>query len=192
MEERQVTTDGITRPLPDPFFVIATQNPVETAGTFPLPEAQLDRFIMKLSMGLPAREEEKNILTRAMNNIAPAQLNSVCSRDDILAWKEAAEKITVHDDLIGYIADITMASRSRGDVVSGISPRGSIALMKCSRAYALIQGRDFVIPEDIKHLAVPVLAHRLIMPGAFGDGILPEEVIRQILEEVPVPTESFR
>lgn len=191
MEERQVTVDGNTRALEEPFFVIATQNPIETAGTFPLPEAQLDRFMMKISMGFPSQEEEKNILTRALTGDQLKQLGAVVTKEDILAWREECAGVKVHEQLIGYITDLIQATRNRSDVASGISPRGSLALLHCAQSYAYLQGRDYVVPEDIKELAVPVLAHRLILPHAFGSESSSEEIIRKILGEVAVPTEDF-
>ncbi len=191
MEERQVTVDGVTRKLPEPFFVIATQNPIETAGTFPLPEAQLDRFMMKLSMGFPSQDEEKKILERAMTGDRLKALEPVISAEDILEWRQGASKVRVHDQLITYITDIVKATRSRSDVVAGVSPRGSIALLHCAQALAFIRGRDYVVPEDIKELAVPVLAHRLTVPHAFGKSSSSEDIIIKILNEVPVPTEEF-
>lgn len=191
MEERQVTVDGVTRKLPDPFFVIATQNPVETAGTFPLPEAQLDRFMMKLSMGFPTQDEEKKILERAITGDRLKMLEAVVSAEDILEWKKEAMLVKVHDQLLSYITDIVKATRSRSDIVAGVSPRGSIALLRCAQALAYIRGRDYVVPEDIKELAVPVLAHRLIIQNAFGQSSKSGDIILKILNEVPVPTEEF-
>lgn len=191
MEERQVTTDGVTRKLEAPFFVIATQNPVETSGTFPLPEAQLDRFLMKLSLGFPDRTEEISVIDRALGKTNVCDLSPVISTTDVMGLRESAAKVEIHADLRAYIADIVTATRSRKDIASGISPRGSISLAKSSQALALICGRNFVVPEDIKTLAVPVLAHRLIMPHSFGSTGSAEDIIRNILDEVPVPTEEF-
>ena len=191
MEERQVTVDGVTRKLPDPFFVIATQNPIETAGTFPLPEAQLDRFMMKLSMGFPSISEEKRILERAIIGERPENLAPVIDAEDIMAFRKSARNVKIHDQLLVYITKIVEATRNRSDVAQGVSPRGSIALVYCAQALAFIRGRDYVVPEDIKELAVPVLAHRLVIPHAFGTGSSSEEIIKKILSEVPVPTEEF-
>ncbi|SER89384.1 AAA family ATPase [Butyrivibrio fibrisolvens] len=192
MEERQVTVDGVTRKLPDPFFVIATQNPIETAGTFPLPEAQLDRFMMKLSMGFPSQDEEKKILERALTGDRLKALEAVVTGEDILAWRQEASSVSVHSELITYITDIVKATRNRSDVAAGVSPRGSIALLRCAQALAFIRGREYVVPEDIKELAVPVLAHRLVIPHTFGKSSSCEDIILKILDEVPVPTEEFR
>lgn len=192
MEERQVTVDGVTRKLPDPFFVIATQNPIETAGTFPLPEAQLDRFMMKLSMGFPSQDEEKKILERALTGDRLKALEAVVTGEDILAWRQEASSVSVHKELLAYITDIVKATRNRSDVAAGVSPRGSIALLRCAQALAFIRGREYVVPEDIKELAVPVLAHRLVIPHTFGKSTSCEDIILKILDEVPVPTEEFR
>ena len=192
MEERQVTVDGVTRKLPDPFFVIATQNPIETAGTFPLPEAQLDRFMMKLSMGFPSQDEEKKILERALTGDRLKVLEAVVTGEDILAWRQEASSVSVHKELLAYITDIVKATRNRSDVAAGVSPRGSIALLRCAQALAFIRGREYVVPEDIKELAVPVLAHRLVIPHTFGKSSSCEDIILKILDEVPVPTEEFR
>ncbi|PWT26964.1 AAA family ATPase [Butyrivibrio fibrisolvens] len=192
MEERQVTVDGVTRKLPDTFFVIATQNPIETAGTFPLPEAQLDRFMMKLSMGFPSQDEEKKILERALTGDRLKALEAVVTGEDILAWRQEASSVSVHSELVTYITDIVKATRNRSDVAAGVSPRGSIALLRCAQALAFIRGREYVVPEDIKELAVPVLAHRLVIPHTFGKSSSCEDIILKILDEVPVPTEEFR
>lgn len=192
MEERQVTVDGVTRKLPDPFFVIATQNPIETAGTFPLPEAQLDRFMMKLSMGFPSQDEEKKILERALTGDRLKALEAVVTGEDILEWRQEASSVSVHKELLAYITDIVKATRNRSDVAAGVSTRGSIALLRCAQALAFIRGREYVVPEDIKELAVPVLAHRLVIPHTFGKSSSCEDIILKILDEVPVPTEEFR
>ena len=193
MEERQVTVDGVTRKLPEPFFVIATQNPIETAGTFPLPEAQLDRFMMKLSMGLPEREQEIEILRRFQGKKREDKLKdieTIVSFDDIKKMQDEARSVEVHPELLQYIADIVVATRKREDVASGVSPRGSLALLSCAQVLALAMGRNYVVPEDIKRLAVPVLAHRLIMSGGYGRTGNSRQVIEAILDEVKVPTED--
>lgn len=193
MEERQVTVDGQTRKLEEPFFVIATQNPVETSGTFPLPEAQLDRFMLKLSMGLPEREQEIEILRRFKGQKREDKLkdiSEVVSFEDIKKLQEDARNVEVHPELLEYISDIVMATRNREDVASGVSPRGSLALLSCAQVLALAMGRNYVVPEDIKRLAVPVLAHRLIMSGGYGRTGNSRQVIESILEEVKVPTEE--
>ena len=193
MEERQVTLDGVTRKLQEPFFVIATQNPIETSGTFPLPEAQLDRFIMKLSVGMPDVEQEIKIMERFEKGTVSVldSLQPVVSAEDILEIREESMKVTVHDALKGYIANVVAATRSRDDVLSGVSPRGTLALYRCVQVYALSEGRDYVVPEDIKKLAVPVLAHRLVLSRGYGSTNGAKAVIESILEQVPVPTEEF-
>ena len=160
MEERQVTIDGETRKLDEVFFVIATQNPIESSGTFPLPEAQMDRFFMKLSMGFPSKEEELAILDRFQLAEPLKTLEPVCTREEILEAMEEIRKIYVHPEIKKYLVDIAEASRQDGELLSGVSPRGTLALFKGIRAYAWLKGRDYVVPEDVKALAVPVLAHR--------------------------------
>ena len=163
MEERQVTIDGETRKLDEVFFVIATQNPIESSGTFPLPEAQMDRFFMKLSMGFPSKEEELAILDRFQLAEPLKTLEPVCTREEILEAMEEIRKIYVHPEIKKYLVDIAEASRQDGELLSGVSPRGTLALFKGIRAYAWLKGRDYVVPEDVKALAVPVLAHRLVL-----------------------------
>ena len=193
MEERQVTIDGETRKLSDAFFVIATQNPVETSGTFPLPEAQLDRFIMKLSMGFPDKAQELEILKRFQEGNKTEKLKEiekVASLEDIIAMRQEAMKVQVHQDLLTYITDIVAATRKRSDVASGVSPRGSLALLYCAKVLAYANDRNYVTPEDIKNLAVPVLAHRLIMGSTYGSSKNGRAIIEEILSEIPGPTEA--
>lgn len=191
MEEHQVTVDGITRPLPAPFIVIATQNPVETTGTFPLPEAQLDRFFMKLSMGLPSKEEELSILTRFERAQPLAKLSSVCTTEEILAAQQEYKKVYVHPLLLDYMAELSQQSRRHPYVVTGVSPRGTLALLNASKAYAFLQERSFVVPEDIKMVAVPVLAHRLVLSRGVGSQSSGAEIIAKLLSDVAVPTENW-
>lgn len=190
MEERQVTVDGQTRQLDAPFFVIATQNPVETAGTYALPEAQLDRFMMKISMGLPTKEEEVAIMERFLKNSPMEALSSVCDKSTLISLQKAALDVYIHPQLMAYIADIVKATRDDSSVSIGVSPRGSLAMLAAARSYALINGREYVVPEDIKALAVPVLAHRLILKGG-AQGIKAESVIEDILAKINVPTEDW-
>ena len=193
MEERQVTVDGVTRKLDEPFFVIATQNPIETSGTFPLPEAQLDRFMMKLSMGLPDKAQEMEILKRFINGDKQDKLMSlepIVSPADIDTMRKEAGAVEVHPQLQEYIADIITATRKRNDVASGVSPRGSLALLYCAKVLAYANDRTYVVPEDIKKLAVPVLAHRLIISGGYGKTGNARQIIESILDEVPVPSEA--
>ncbi len=188
MEEKQVTTEGQTRKLEAPFFVIATQNPIENAGTFPLPEAQMDRFLMRLSLGMPAREEELQILDRFEKEDPLDSLEPVTSVEELREDQEEYKKVYVHPELKGYLTDICERTRNTGEILGGVSPRGTIALYQAVRAWAYLQGRDYVVPEDIKKLAVPVLSHRLILGAGFLRG---EELVARILEEVAVPTEEW-
>lgn len=188
MEEKQVTTEGETRKLEAPFFVIATQNPIENAGTFPLPEAQMDRFLMRLSLGMPAREEELQILDRFEKEDPLDSLEPVTSVEELREDQEEYKKVYVHPELKGYLTDICERTRNIGEILGGVSPRGTIALYQAVRAWAYLQGRDYVVPEDIKKLAVPVLSHRLILGAGFLRG---EELVDRILEEVAVPTEEW-
>ena len=195
MEERQVTADGVTRPLAEPFFVIATQNPVETSGTFPLPEAQLDRFLMKLSMGFPDKTEEVAILNRYLSEDASDRLSRdvepVADAEVIAQVRSLARKVRAGETVLGYLADVIEATRNRGDIASGVSPRGSLALLRTAQVMALFDDRDYIVPEDIRTLAVPVLAHRIILPHGYGSTALSSDIIREILDSVPVPTETF-
>lgn len=191
MEEKQVTIDGVTHVLDKPFFVIATQNPIETAGTYPLPEAQLDRFLMQISMGTPTKEEELAIMNRFLADNPLEELSPVCTGADVLEMQKAYKEVFVHPVLMGYMADLVAATRDADNIVMGVSPRGTLALLNAVRAYAMIQGRDFVTPEDIKTLAVPVMAHRLILQrgGSRSNGAT---VMTDILDRVPVPTEDWK
>ena len=190
MEERQVTVDGTTYRLPDPFVVIATENPVETAGTFPLPEAQLDRFIMHLSMGSLSPDDE----LRMLNVIEEAQMSrrieAVCTCDDIISLRELAEKVYVHDDLKEYTVRLTQRTRRHASVQMGVSPRGTLWLMRAAKAYALMAGRDHVLPDDIKKLAPNVLAHRMIVYSGRDIGSK-RRIIEEILDSTEVPSEEW-
>jgi len=191
MEERQVTIDGETYLPGKPFFVIATQNPVETAGTFPLPEAQMDRFMMKLSMGLPDREEELQILERYMEKEPLSEIDSVMSLEELEQAKKEANQIFVHKCVREYMVDIVGATRKGDSIVMGVSPRGSLALLRCVKAYAYLQGRSFVTPDDVKAVAVPVLSHRIVLSYGYGKGNDTRSLVEQILASIPVPTEDF-
>lgn len=191
MEEHQVTVDGVTRKLQEPFFVIATQNPVETAGTFPLPEAQLDRFLMRLSVGLPSDEEERKILERFIHKDPLAELEAVCTSEDIVQMRKECPQVYVHPEMIGYIQKMAAETRKLKEVSSGVSPRGTLALLRGSQALAMVRGRSFVTPEDVKELAVPVLAHRLIFQGGFASTSESEAIIRSMADRIPVPTEDW-
>jgi MoxR-like ATPase len=186
MEEGQVTADGVTYHLPKPFFVIATENNVEIRGTYPLPEAQLDRFRMRLSMGYPSPENEVVILDRQGDHHPYLDLSPVLKADEILLMQEAVKRVYIDPRLKQYIVDIVTATRNHGSVRIGASPRGSLALMHTSRALAAIEGRDYVLPDHVKRLAVPVLAHRLILrPDSSASQA--GEVISEILDQVAVP-----
>ena len=191
MEEGQVSIEGTTYSLEQPFFVIATQNPLETLGTFPLPEAQLDRFLMKLSVGLPSKEEEVQMMKRFMKNSPLETIESVISKEEIEAVRNKVKDIYVHPLLLGYMADLVKRTREDSEVEHGVSPRGTLYLLHAARAYALIQGRDYVVPEDIKAVAVGVLAHRIQMRSMTESGQKAINFIKRILEQVPLPTESW-
>lgn len=189
MEERQISVDGDTYPLSDPFIVMGTQNPVESYGTFPLPEAQLDRFFMKLSLGYMEREQEISILGRKDAKDIIEGLEPVVSADDMAKAREEIEKVTVSADVKGYLMDIVEATRKSSQVACGVSARGTLALFKAARIRAAIEGRDYAIPEDVKKEAIPVLAHRLLT--APGSHVEPEKIMERILSEVKVPLENI-
>lgn len=188
LEEGSVTIDGQTRDLEQPFFVMATQNPIEYGGTYPLPEAQLDRFLFKLKMGYPTYEEELSVLNRVEQNHPIQELHEVLSLEDILKMQEQVASVYVDDAVKQYIISIVNETRTHRDVQLGVSPRGSIALMKASQAFAFLHGRDYVIPDDIKRLAPVALSHRIILRSDLQmvekDG---EDVIRDILSTLRVP-----
>ena len=190
MEEGQVSVDGATYKLGKPFFVIATQNPIETQGTFPLPEAQLDRFLMRISMAPPTPEQEVAILERFRAAEPLAELQPVCTQEEILALQRQSREVFVHKVMMGYIASLSQASRTMKGVELGISPRGTLALLRACQSYALIQGRDFVTPEDVKAVAVPVIAHRLDLSGVTGTAGQ-KKAAEDLLNSVTVPTEDW-
>jgi MoxR-like ATPase len=193
MEERQVSVDGTPRPLPDPFIVIATQNPVEYEGTYPLPEAQLDRFLLKLTMPLPSRTDEAGILTRHAagfdpRDLAAAGIQPVAGKADLDAGRAAVQALTVHEQVLGYIVDICRATRNSPAVRLGVSPRGATALLAAARAWAWLSGREYVTPDDVKALARPALRHRLeLRPEAELEGATTDGVLDGVLAAVPVP-----
>lgn len=191
MEERQVTIDGITLKLESPFFVIATQNPVETAGTFPLPEAQLDRFMMKLSVGLPTKTEEIAILDRFMKKDPGEELKPVISLEELAQMKEAAREVYVHPEIEKYMVEIVARTRKTDKVIMGVSPRGTLALLRAIKVYAALSGRNYCIPDDVKTLAVPVLSHRLKVNYGYQTGDDARKVIKEMIENVQAPTENF-
>jgi MoxR-like ATPase len=188
MEERQVTVDGTTYPLSRPFLVLATQNPIEYEGTFPLPEAQLDRFMLRISLGYPSKADETVIL-EAQQFVHPVnQIDQVVTIEDLLDVQEAIRSVYADELIKEYIVSLVDASRHHPDVYLGASPRGSLALFKASQARAAILGRDYVIPDDVKALAEPTLAHRLIIsPAARIKNVDPREVVQELLASVPVP-----
>ena len=190
MEEKQVSCDGTTYPLPQPFFVIATQNPVETQGTFPLPEAQLDRFMVKLRMGYPTVEEQARILARFKEDAPQEQLTSVADAAQLQQAQQAVRQVRVHEDLLRYIGAVCEKTRQIDDVLLGASPRAALALMRVCQASAAMDGRDYVTPEDVKRMAEPVLAHRMILRTAYGQRGRAAEAVQQALASVPVPTEK--
>jgi MoxR-like ATPase len=191
MQERQVTVDGVTMPLPQPFIVIATQNPVELQGTFPLPEAQLDRFLLKLVLGYPDLEDEDTILLRFEQSNPLEQLSAVTSASELLDIGRQAREIYVEPSVRRYILEIITLTRTHPSITLGGSPRASLALYRASQALAIIKGRDFVIPDDVKRLAVPVLGHRLILStDAYLHNTSKEKLIDDILSSIPVPAEE--
>jgi MoxR-like ATPase len=188
MQEAQVSADGVTRALPRPFVVLATQNPVELEGTFPLPEAQLDRFLIRLSLGYPSEDDEDVLLARGPSSFE--HLDAVASPEDILTAVAACAQVRVHTDVRRYVVLVSRATRNDPDVRLGASPRATLALHRASQAWAAIHGRDFVTPDDVKYLARPVLAHRLIAGlEARLRGRDAESIVDSILDKVPVPVE---
>lgn len=191
MAEQQVTADGITRTLSDPFFIIATENPIETTGVFPLPEAQLDRFDLKISMGFPTKEEELLLLDRHMGHNAIEELTPVCTLAELKKLQQQAQQIFIHPDIKNYILDLVQATRNHGRLALGINPRGMLSLVRLAQAYALVNGRTYVIPEDIKKLVKPCFAHRLFgFTGKSGQD-LAWSILDDIMSTIPVPTEEF-
>lgn len=191
MEESQITVDGTTYPMGEPFFVMATQNPVESYGTFPLPEAQLDRFFMKLSLGYMTREQETEVIARASSSDILKTLKSVLSPEEIGEMKAGYPKVFVQEDVLSYIMDIVEKTRSESRFVTGVSTRGAIALYKASQAMAACRGREFVIPEDVLSVAPSVLSHRIISKGSesFEDA---KKYLGRMIETIPVPLETIR
>jgi len=191
MEERQVSIDGTTHQLSRPFLVIATQNPIENQGTFPLPEAQLDRFLFKVKMGYPSREEGLHILRRFQAASPLDELEPVADAEEIIAAQRSYVKVAIHDDVLNYLLAIVERTRTHDDVVIGISPRGSQALLRACQVHAILRGRDYVTPDDVKAMARPVLAHRLVLRSAlrYAGQDAGGSVIDAIVKETPVPAE---
>ncbi|AKU26968.1 ATPase RavA [Geobacillus stearothermophilus] len=193
MEEGSVTVDGVTRALPQPFLVMATQNPIEYEGTYPLPEAQLDRFLVKLHMGYPSPDEEIEMLNRLEKAAPLSEIGPVMPLDELLTLQRKVMGVHVSDTVKRYIVDLIQQSRVHEAVYLGVSPRGAVALMKAAQAYAFIHGRDFVIPDDVQQLAPHVLAHRLLIrPEAKWDKLDAAAVIKQLLARTPVPVQGRR
>ena len=189
MQERQVTTEGETRRLGPPFLVLATQNPIEYEGTYPLPEAQLDRFLLRMSVGYPAREDEWQVLAnRAERRTDEVVLTPLLDRETLIAMQQAVEDVYVSEPVGLYMVDIAAATRTAQSIQVGASPRGSLALLKLSRCRAALQGRDYVTPDDVKSVAVPALAHRLTLrPELWVQRVSAEDVVRERLDTVPTP-----
>jgi MoxR-like ATPase len=193
MEERQVSVDGLPRPLPDPFMVIATQNPVEYEGTYPLPEAQLDRFLLKLVLPLPPRDDEIQVVARHAagfdpRDLAGAGLSAVTGADDLAAARAQVARTRVDPQVLGYVVDICRATRSAPSVSLGVSPRGATALMKTARAWAWLNGRDFVTPDDVKAMAIATLNHRIgVRTEAQMDGTTAASILTNVLATIAVP-----
>jgi len=191
MQEQQVTVDGVTRPLPRPFLVMATQNPIELEGTFPLPEAQVDRFLMRLSLGYPDVEEERTILRRFREADPMTELAPVVSGQQVLALGGRCRQVRVTPAIEGYMIAVVQASRNNEALALGASPRGTISLYRTAQALAAIRGRDYVQPDDVQYLIHPVLAHRLILsPESRLRGHTADEVLTEILDRIPVPVEE--
>lgn len=188
MEERQVTVDGVTYPLKKPFFVIATENPVEMQGTFPLPEAQLDRFLLCLSLGYPTREQELELLARTE---PPAPPEPVVTAQQLLEAQQALTQVTASEAVRRYAANLAQATRTHEQIQLGLSTRGVMALVQVSRAYAAIQGRSFVTPDDVKHMAADCIAHRLVLRCGAWKKTSSREIVSELLKSVSVPKESL-
>lgn len=192
MEEASVTIDGNTLKIAQPFFVMATQNPIEYEGTYPLPEAQLDRFLLKIRMGYPSKEQEVEILRRAENGAPIEKIQAVLSVAQLIELQELVLGVYVEDSVKHYMVELASQTRQDRYVYLGVSPRASIALMKASQAYALMKGRSYVTPDDVQYLAPYVFGHRLMLkPDARYDGVTAEEIVERIIAKVPVPTKRF-
>ena len=191
MAERQITVDGKTRLLEEPFLVIATQNPLETLGTFPLPEAQMDRFLIKISMASLTEGEEVALMERYMQKTPLDELRPVCGKGEILALQNECQNVYIHPELLNYMAALVHGTRKPPGAACGVSPRGTLALLRASQARAMISGRTYVVPEDIKEIAPFVLAHRLLLLSGADFERSADRVIEDVLCSVPVPTENW-
>ncbi|MFD0953486.1 AAA family ATPase [Virgibacillus natechei] len=188
MEEKSVTVDGQTIPLKQPFFVMATQNPIEYEGTYPLPEAQLDRFILKLKMGYPAFGDELEMLDRTSRNHPIETIEAVISKEELISVQEEVKEVYIDKNVQHYIINLVGNTRTNPSIALGVSPRGSIALMRAAKAYAYVYGRDYVLPDDVKFLAPYVLAHRLILtPEAKYEGVTSEQVVESVVKHTHIP-----
>ena len=190
MEERQVTESGVTRKLAEPFLVVATQNPVEIQGTFPLPEAQLDRFLVRLKMGYPDTQGAMQILRRFISQSPLEELQPVVKREEIVEAQKALKDVEASTPVMAYITALCERTRQFEQVQLGVSPRGMLALLRASQAHALVGGRDFVTPDDVRAMAEPVLAHRIVVRGMYGRSGQGELIVAEALKSTPVPTES--
>lgn len=184
MAEQQVSVDGQTHPLPRPFFVIATQNPLDLVGTYPLPDSQLDRFLLRISLGYPAAEQERALLVEPDRKTLLEQLTEAMTPDDLLALSKTADALHVSDPVLDYIQSLVQATRTHAALRAGLSPRAALAMLKAARAHALLDDRDFVLPDDVKQIFAPLAAHRLQCKPNSGE---PEHVVEQILDETRVP-----
>ena len=190
MQENQATMDGVTMPLPDPFLVMATQNPIEMEGTFSLPEAQLDRFMIRLKLGYPSHDEESDILLRFERDAVLPGLDPVTNSDELAAMRELVSTVRVDEAVRSYIVNVSQATRAHDSLSLGASPRAALALYKTAQALAAIGARDYVVPDDVKEMAVPVLAHRMILtPNSRLRGRTVDQVVEEVLSSVPVPIE---
>ncbi len=189
MEEGQVTVDGVTHHLPRPFMVLATQNPVDFVGTYPLPEAQMDRFFLRLSIGYPSVEEEMDVLERYTGQVKPMEtLTPVCGTEDIVRMQDTVGTVYAGPEVRSYVAQLAAATRNTAALSLGASPRGSIALLRAAQALALLSGRDYVVPDDVRRMALPVLTHRLVLtPEARMKGMSTAQVLTGIVNQLPVP-----
>ena len=191
MEEHQVTVDGTVDVLQEPFTVIATQNPIETTGTYPLPEAQLDRFLMKINMGYPEKEEEVLILNRFLKGNPAEELKETATCEDVIAMRAAARDVYVHPVLLDYITQLARQTRETENVSIGISPRGTLGMLNAVRAYAYVKGREYVVPEDVKTLAPYVWAHRIVLQTGYMNRDNKDQIIKDIVDKTTVPTEEW-
>ncbi|MCL2855639.1 MAG: MoxR family ATPase [Defluviitaleaceae bacterium] len=192
MEERQITVDGQTYPLEAPYFVIATQNPIETQGTFPLPEAQADRFLLQLNLGYPTAAESVNIIKKFVGDEPLKAVKPVCSKEDLLKMMEDVRKIFIHDDVYKYMVDLAEATRNHEATALGVSTRGVLALARICQAFAFVGGRDFVTPQDVQHLLPYAFPHRIVMKGGLGNRqTAARSVVEEVVQTIPAPVENW-